>query len=71
MQWLQDPGQSNVDNLNNVGREDSRNSREKKAFLEAKFGELVTTSNSKLKILGICIGASVILRRLTSLEQIY
>ena len=24
MQWLQDPNQRNVDNLNNVGREDSR-----------------------------------------------
>ena len=30
MQWLQDPSQSNVDNINTVGREDSRHFRGKK-----------------------------------------
>jgi len=30
MQWLQDPSQSNVDNINNVGREASRHFRKKK-----------------------------------------
>jgi len=34
MQWIQDPNQSNVDNLNNVRREASRYFRnEKKAYL--------------------------------------
>ena len=30
MQWLQDPKQSNVDNLNNVRRKDSKHFREKR-----------------------------------------
>jgi hypothetical protein len=30
MQWLQDPSQSNVDNLNNVRREASRHLKKKK-----------------------------------------
>ena len=30
MQWVQDPSQSNVDNLNNVRREASRHSRKKR-----------------------------------------
>ena len=47
MQWVQDPSQNNVDNLNNVGREASRHSRNnKKAYLKAKFEEL--ESNSKV-----------------------
>ena len=29
MQWVQDPSQSNVDNLNNVRREDTRHFRNK------------------------------------------
>ena len=38
MQWVQDPSQSNVDNLNNVRRETSRHLRnKKKAYLKAKF----------------------------------
>jgi len=37
MQWLQDPNQSNVDNLNNVRREAIRHLRnEKVAHLQAK-----------------------------------
>jgi len=56
MQWLQDPSQSNVDNLNNVRREASRHFRnKKKEYLIAKIEELET--NSKIKILRICIGA--------------
>ena len=40
MQWVQDPSQSNVDNLNNVRREASRHFRnKKKAYLKAKFEE--------------------------------
>ena len=48
MQWVQDPSQSNVDNLNNVRREVSRHFRnKKKAYLRAKIEELET--NSKIK----------------------
>jgi len=48
MQWLQDPNQSNVDNLNNERREDSRHFRNKwKEYLKEKFDELET--NSKIK----------------------
>src|SRR5215510_333660 len=45
MQWIQDPSQSNVDNLNNVRRNASRYFRnKKKAYLEAKIEELETNS---------------------------
>jgi len=48
MQWLQDPSQSNVDNLNNVQREVSRHFRnKKKAYLKAKIEEL--ENNRKIK----------------------
>ena len=48
MQWIQDPSQSNVDNLNNVRRDASRHFRKKKkAYLKAKIEELET--NSKIK----------------------
>jgi hypothetical protein len=47
-QWVQDPSQSFVDNVNNVGREASRHSRKKKkAYRKAKFEDLET--NSKVK----------------------
>jgi len=47
MQWVQDPSQSNVDNLNNVRREVSRHFRnKKKAYLTAKIEEL--EANSKI-----------------------
>ena len=47
-QWLRDPSQSNVDNLNNVRREASRHRRnKKKAYVEAKIEELET--NGKIK----------------------
>ena len=50
MQWLQDPSQSNVDNLNNVRSEASRHVRnKKKEYLKAKIEELET--NSKIKIM--------------------
>ena len=69
MQWGQDPNGSNVDNLNNVRRETRRHFRnKKKEYLKAKIDELET--NSEIKMLGTCIGASVILRRGTSLELI-
>jgi len=48
MQWVQDPSQSIVDNLNNVRREVSRHFRnKKKAYLKAKIEEL--ENNSKIK----------------------
>jgi len=34
MQWLQDPNQSNVDNVNNVRREASRHFRKKEEISE-------------------------------------
>jgi len=40
MQWIQDQSQGNVDNLNNVRRDASRNFRnKKKAYLKAKIEE--------------------------------
>jgi hypothetical protein len=48
MQWIQDPSQSKVDNLNNVRREVGRHFRnKKKAYLRAKIAELKT--NSKIQ----------------------
>jgi hypothetical protein len=48
MQWINDPSQSNVDNLNNVRRDASRHFRnKKKAYLKAKIQELET--NSKIQ----------------------
>jgi hypothetical protein len=48
IQWIQDPSQSNVDNLNNVRRHASRHFRnKKKAYLKSKIEELET--NSKIK----------------------
>ena len=45
MQWIQDPSQINVDNLNNVRRDASRHFRnKKKAYLRAKIEELETKS---------------------------
>ena len=47
MQWLQDPNQSNVDNLKNAGREASRHFRKKdKEYLKAKIIELKTNINN-------------------------
>jgi len=51
MQWLQDPSQSTVDNLNSVRHEASRHFRnKKKAYLKAKIKKLET--NSKIKNIG-------------------
>ena len=48
MQWVQDPSQRNVDNLNNIRRDASRHFRnKKKGYLKAKIEELAT--NSKIK----------------------
>ena len=69
MQWVQDPSQRNVDNLNNVRRDASRYFRNKRRHIsKPKLRNLKLTARSK--ILGPCIGASVTLRRVTSLELI-
>jgi len=48
MQWIQDPSQSNVDNLNNVRREVTRHFRnKKKAYLRPKIEEIETHSKIK------------------------
>ena len=48
MQWIHDPSQRNVDNLDNVILDASRHFRNKnKAYLKVKFEELGT--NSKIK----------------------
>ena len=48
MRWIQDPSQSNVDNLNNVRREVSRHFRnKKKTYLRAKIEELEIKSKIK------------------------
>ena len=44
IQWLQDPNQSSVDNLNNVIHEGSRHFRNKmNGYLKVKIDELVIT----------------------------
>ena len=48
MQWMQDPSQSNVDDMNNVRHEANRHFRnKKKVYLKAKFEE--HENNSKIK----------------------
>jgi len=48
LQWLQDPSQSNADNLNSVRREAMRHLwNKKKEYLNAKMEQLET--NSKIK----------------------
>jgi hypothetical protein len=45
MQWIQDPSQSNADNLNNVRRDASRHfTNKKEAYLRAKIEEMETNS---------------------------
>jgi len=58
MQWLQDPNQSNVDNVNNVRHAASRHFRnKKKEYLEPKIDELELTVRSRLS--ETCIGVSM------------
>jgi hypothetical protein len=48
MQWLQDPNQSNVDNLKNVRRGASSHFRNREEeYLKANFNELETSSKIK------------------------
>jgi hypothetical protein len=54
LQWLEDPGEINGDNLNNVRREASRHLRNKKReYLKDKINEL-TTKSKKKKIRDLC-----------------
>jgi hypothetical protein len=70
MQWLRDPSQSTVDNLNSGRREASRHFRNsKKEYLKAKIEEL--ENNSKIKNITVLYSrTSMVLRRVTSLELI-
>jgi len=69
MQWIHDLSQSSVDNLSNVRHDASRHFRnKKKEYLKAKIEEFKLTVRSK--IFETCIGASVTLRRVSSLELI-
>jgi hypothetical protein len=66
MQWLRNPNQSNVDNLNNVRSEAKKYFRKKKEYLKAKIDEFETKSKIK-NITDMYWGISD-LRRVTSLE---
>jgi len=66
MQWIQDPSQSNVDNLNIVRHEVSRHFRnKKKAYLRAKIEELEI--NSKIQnirdLYSTCMGLRLLGRQ--------
>jgi hypothetical protein len=66
MQCLQDPNQSNVDNLSNVRREVNRHFKNKnKEYLKAKIDEFETNIN--IKIYEACIGASMTVIKVTRL----
>ena len=56
MQWIQNPSQNNVDNLNIVRQDASRHFRnKKKTYLRAKIEDWKLTV--RLTISGTCIGA--------------
>ena len=51
MQWLQDPDQSNINNLNNARREVCRHFRNtKREYLTAKINELETTARRRKSV---------------------
>jgi hypothetical protein len=58
MQWIQDPSQNNVDNMNNVRRDASRHFRNKqKAYLKAKIEEfLISEFRRILNIVYVLLG---------------
>jgi len=69
VQWVQDPNQSIVHNLNNVRREANRHFRNKmKKYLRTKIYELET--NSKIKNIRDLYRGIILLRRVTGLELI-
>jgi hypothetical protein len=68
-QWLQDPNQCNVHDLNNVRLEASTYFKnKKKEYLKAKIEEVET--KSKIKNIRDFTGASMIIIRATRLELI-
>jgi hypothetical protein len=67
MQWIQDPSQSNVNNLNKVRRDASRHFRnKKKAYFKVKLRNWILTVRSAIS--GTYIGALMTLRWGISLE---
>jgi len=69
MQRVKDPEENSVDNLKNVRREASRHFRNKnKEYLKSKMKMKLTV---RTRISEACIGASMTLSRVTSLEMIY
>ena len=61
-QSLQDPNQSNLDNMNNARRDASRHFRKKKKeYLKAKMSALETNSKNK-SIRDLFVGVSMALR---------
>ena len=67
MQWLQDPNQRDTTNLNNVRREVvDISGRKRKSILNLRLVNLKRTVRSNVS--ETCIGASLILSRVTSLE---
>jgi len=70
IQWVQDPSQRNVYNVDNVRREASRHFRNKeKAYLKVKLEEFETNSwKKRIRNLYKCIS---VFKKVTSLELIY
>ena len=68
MQWLQDSNQSNVGNPNNVRHEASRHFRNKNKEYIRKIKLMNVKLTVRSQISETCIGVSMILRRVTSLE---
>jgi hypothetical protein len=69
LRWVQNPNQSNADNLNNVRREAGRHFRNKeKEYLRGKVVGLKLIIRYKISETGI--GATGTLRMVTSLELI-
>jgi hypothetical protein len=69
MQRVKDPEENSVDNLKNVRREASRHFRNKnKEYLKSKMKMKLTV---RTRISEACIGASMTLSWVTSLEMIY
>jgi hypothetical protein len=69
MQWVQDPSQNNVGKMNN-GRPEANRHFKNKIRHTRKLNLRNLKLTVKSKILGICKGASVTLRRVASLELI-
>jgi len=66
MQCVQNPCQSNVNNLNNVRREASRHFRNKeKKYVKTKIGEL-ENKTLRTRISDTCVGTSLTLKRVVT-----